>query len=55
MVLHEIFRVVSRFSRYISYYIAENRLPLGQFSRFYADSRGPGQWAWALCELLCLS
>ena len=27
---HEIFRVVSRFPRYISCYIAENRLPLGQ-------------------------
>ena len=29
-ILHEIFRVVSRFPRYISCYIAENRLPLGQ-------------------------
>ena len=30
MILHEIFRVVSRFPRYISCYIAENQLPLGQ-------------------------
>ena len=30
MILHEIFRVVSRFPRYISCYIAENRFPLGQ-------------------------
>ena len=30
MILHEIFSVASRFLRYISYYIAENRLPLGQ-------------------------
>ena len=29
-VLHKIFRVVFRFPRYISCYIAENRLPLGQ-------------------------
>ena len=29
-IVHEIFRVVSRFPRYISYYIPENRLPLGQ-------------------------
>ena len=28
--VHEIFRVVSRVPRYISCYIAENRLPLGQ-------------------------
>ena len=32
-ILHEIFRVVSRFPRYISCYIAENRFPLGQFSK----------------------
>ena len=30
MILHEIFRVVSRFPRYISCYIAESRSPLGQ-------------------------
>ena len=30
MILHEIFRVVSRFPRYISFYIAENRFRLGQ-------------------------
>ena len=29
-ILHEIFRVVSRFPRNISCYILENRLPLGQ-------------------------
>ena len=33
IILHEIFRVVSRFPRYISCYIAENRFPLGQFSK----------------------
>ena len=30
MILHEIFRVVSRFPRYISCYIAENLFSLGQ-------------------------
>ena len=30
MILHELFRVVSRFPRYISCYIAESRLSLGQ-------------------------
>ena len=30
MILHEIFRLVSRFPRYISCYIAERRLSLGQ-------------------------
>ena len=30
MILHEIFRVVSHFPRYISCYFAENRFPLGQ-------------------------
>ena len=35
-ILHEIFRVVSRFPRYISCYIAENRFPLGQcISQFH--------------------
>ena len=33
MILHEIFRVVSRFPRYISCYIAERRFPLGQCTR----------------------
>ena len=28
--VHEIFRIVSRFTRYISCYIAESRLPFGQ-------------------------
>ena len=32
MILHEIFRVVSRLPRYISCYIAENRFSLGQWS-----------------------
>ena len=31
MILHEIFRVVSRFPRNISCYIAVNRFPLGQY------------------------
>ena len=30
MILHEIFRVVSRFPSYISCYIAESRFPFGQ-------------------------
>ena len=30
MILHDIFRVVSRFPRYISCYIEESRLLLGQ-------------------------
>ena len=30
LILREIFRVVSRFPHYISLYIAESRLPLGQ-------------------------
>ena len=30
MILHDIFRAVSRFPRYISCYITESRLPLGQ-------------------------
>ena len=30
MILHDIFRVVSGFPRYISCYIAESRLSLGQ-------------------------
>ena len=29
-ILHEIFRVLTRFPRYIPCYISENRLPLGQ-------------------------
>ena len=33
MILQEIFRVVTRFPRYISCYIAEKRLPLGQWRR----------------------
>ena len=34
MILHEIFRVVSRFPRFISCYIAENRFLLGQCAGF---------------------
>ena len=34
-ILHEIFRVVSRFPRYISCYISNNRLPLGQGSMIW--------------------
>ena len=30
MILHELFRVVSRFPRYISCYIVESQLPFGQ-------------------------
>ena len=32
MILHEIFRIVSRFPRHISCYIAESRFPLGKCS-----------------------
>ena len=34
MILNEIFRVVLRFPRYISCYIAESRFPLGQCNKF---------------------
>ena len=40
MILHEIFRVVSRFPRYISCYIAENRFPLRQCSVLYTAWMG---------------
>ena len=36
MILNEIFRVVSRFPRYILCYVAENRFPLGQCSDRFA-------------------
>ena len=36
MILHELFRVVSRFPRYISCYIAENGFPLGQCMFIYS-------------------
>ena len=39
--LHEIFRVVSRFPRYISCFIAERRLPLGQCRNV--------DYNWAVC------
>ena len=35
LTLHEIFRIVSRFPRYISCNIAESRLPSGQFFLYY--------------------
>ena len=35
MTLHEIIRVLSRYPRYISRYIAENRFPSGQWSAPY--------------------
>ena len=38
MILHGIFRVVSRFSLYFSCYIAENQLPLGQCTYIYSGS-----------------
>ena len=37
LIQHEIFRVVSRFPRYISYYIAESRLPLRQCITSYSN------------------
>ena len=60
MIQHEIFRLVSRFPIYISYYIAENRFPLGQckacvhkvhtrfkthFSDFRENFRDYSSWA----------
>ena len=38
LILHEILRVISRFPRYISRYIAENRFPLGQCILLSRDS-----------------
>ena len=38
LILHEIFRVVSRFPSYISRYIAENQFPLGQCILLSRDS-----------------
>ena len=37
MILHELFREVSRFPRYSSCYIVESRFPLGQCSIHIAD------------------
>ena len=42
MILHEIFRVVSGFPRYISCYIAESRLLLGQYCTRDIWSTGSG-------------
>ena len=42
MILHELFRVVSRFPRYISCYIAESRFPLGQCSVIQRYKGGGG-------------
>ena len=39
MTLHELFRVVSRFPRYISCYLAENWFPLGQCRVGWSDIR----------------
>ena len=36
-ILHEVFRAVSRFPRYSSCYIAENRLSLGQCKSSWLD------------------
>ena len=44
MKLHEIFRVVSRFPRYISCYIAEQLLPLGQCTFQSNLGRPPNIW-----------
>ena len=42
MILHEIFRVVSRFPGYISCYIAENQLPVDSwFVELLLESLGP--------------
>ena len=47
-ILHEIFRKVSRFPHYISCYISENRLPLGQCTacctRSHFDTRLSCAW-----------
>ena len=59
MILHELFHVVSRFPIYISCYIAESRLPLGQctftvsveFFFVYASSFVLGL---AICFSFCL-
>ena len=47
--VHEIFRVVSRFPRYISCYFAESRLPLGQCT--YGVKRT--MWSMPISALLC--
>ena len=41
IILHEIFRVVSRFPHYISCYIAESRLPLGQWTLLGKQAKFP--------------
>ena len=59
MILHELFHVVSRFPRYISCYITESRLPVGQctftvsfeFFFVYASSFVLGL---AICFSFCL-
>ena len=47
MILHEIFHVISRFPRYISCYIAESRLPLGQCTSVY-DLTTSRHWSTSL-------
>ena len=49
-IIHEIFRVISRFPRYISCYISENRCPLGQ--SVSADPLYTVQYGW-LSQLMC--
>ena len=47
MIGHDIFRVVSRFPRYISCYIAESRLLLGQGGTTVAMAVGSSLIFWA--------
>ena len=37
-IVHELFRLVSLFPRYISFYIAESRFPLGQCTSAHRKS-----------------
>ena len=59
-ILHEPFRVVSRFPSYISCFIAENRFPLGQcsgncltkYGNFFEDISAESEefvWPWQQC------
>ena len=49
LILHEIFRVVSCFPRYISCYIAESRLPLGQCT-LYSVLTVLNMCKWVICN-----
>ena len=56
MILHEIFRVVSRFPRYISCFIAEIRFSLGEYStrcKFIPLSSPLDNHQWSLYQLFC--